>query len=151
MKTAIAIFFIAFDLAVSSVTAAPHVTIVESRPYLSPVTVDSLVVTPALPLENDAWEGTKEVASDQWTDFTLLVGVTGTHLYLGVDGAAVQISSAEIVFDNGDSQVIDCCDQTVQPGMYSLFELTGGPKVDHIHVVARAETQTSDLTLRLAV
>jgi hypothetical protein len=150
MKTVIAIFFIAFDLA-ASLAAAPRVTIVESRPYLAPATIDSLVVTLALPLENDAWEGTKEVASDQWTDFTLPVGVTGTHLYLGVDGAAAQISSAEIVFDNGDSQVIDCNDQTVQPGLYSLFELTGGRKVDHIRVVARAETQTSDITLRLAV
>jgi hypothetical protein len=149
MKTVIAIFFIAFDLA-ASLAAAPHVTTVESRPYLAPVTADSLVVTPALPLENDEWEGTKEVASDQWTEFTLAVGRTGTHLYLGVDGAAAQISIAEIVFDNGDSQVIDCCDQTVQPGLYSLIELTGGRKVDHIRVVARADPSTSELTLRLA-
>jgi hypothetical protein len=149
MKKVIAIFFIAFDLA-ASVAAATHVTVVESRPYLAPVTVDSLVVTPALPLEQDEWHGAKEVASDQWTDFSLAVGLTGTYLYLGVDGAAAQISVAEVVFDNGDSEVIDCCDQTVQPGMYSLAELTGGRKVDHIRIVARADTSTSDITLRMA-
>ena len=39
MKTIIAIFFIAFDLA-ASLAAAPHITTVESRPYLAPVTVE---------------------------------------------------------------------------------------------------------------
>jgi hypothetical protein len=151
MKTVIAIFFIALDMAAASLAPPPPVTIVESRPYLAPVTVDSLVVTPPLPPTNEAWEGTEEVTSDRWTEFTLAVGTTGAHLYLGVDGAAAQISVAEVVFDNGDSQVIDCNDQVVPPGLYSLIDLTSARKIDHIRVVARADTAASDITLRLAV
>lgn len=54
-----------------------------------------------------------------------------------------------VVFDDGQSQVIDFGDREERPGLYSLVDFTGGRKIDHVHIVAKADTKKSDITLRL--
>jgi len=122
---------------------------VAPRVYLAPVVFAPAVVpVPAADLQ--VWrdhEGLER--EDEWTDFTLNVDSRGTKLLLEVTEGDARISFAEVVFDNGDAQVVDFDDRVHEPGLYSLLDFRDGRKVDHVRVVAQAEDEESEIALRL--
>lgn len=123
---------------------------VAPRLFLAPVVWTAAVVavetTPAKPV----WEDSESLSkSDDWTEFALEANERGSKLFLQIDGE-VQIDFAEVVFENGDTQVIDFETKTHGSGLYSLLDFKDGRKVDHVRVVARAESDEAKVVLRLS-
>jgi hypothetical protein len=122
---------------------------VAPRVYLRPVTFAAAV---ALAPKDDVqvWrDGGQLAADDEWTDFTLNVDRRGSRLLLEVEDGPAQISFAEVVFDNGEAQVVDFDDGVHPPGLYSLLDFEDGRKVDHVRLVAKAGSEESEIALRL--
>lgn len=122
---------------------------VAPRVYLSPLVFGAVVVA-SLPA-NQAWRGTEELErEDGWTDFTMDVDRRGTALFLKIDRGSAQISFAEVVFENGETQVVDFNDRVHARGVYELLDFRSGRKVDHVRVIAKASTNETEITLHLA-
>jgi hypothetical protein len=133
----------------------PHVVVrrpatvrVTPRVYLAPVVFTAAVVA-TIP-NNRVWTGAEELErEDGWTDTTLNVDRRGDRMFLKIDRGAAQINFVEVVFDNGESQVVDFNDRVYGKGTYSLIDFRDGRKVDHVRVVAQAETKESEITVVL--
>jgi hypothetical protein len=122
---------------------------VAPRVYLAPVVFTAAVVT-AVAASPQNWRGTETLErEDGWTDFTMDVDRRGGRMMLEIGPGAAQISFAEVVFENGETQVVDFNDHVHARGTYSLLDFANGRKVDHVRVVAKADTASTDITLHL--
>ena len=122
---------------------------VAPRAYLAPVVFGAVVVA-SLPSHRE-WHASEALErEDGWTDFTMNVDRRGTKLFLQVDRGAAQVSFAEVVFENGEAQVVDFNDHVHRTGLYELLDFRNGRKVDHVRVVAKASTRETEITLHLA-
>jgi hypothetical protein len=130
-------------------TVRPHPVVrVAPRVYLAPVTFG--VVAASIPAHR-SWNGSETIErADGWTDFTMNIDRRGTKLFIEIDRGAAQLSYAEVVFDNGEAQVVDFNDRVHRTGVYELLDFRNGRKVDHVRVVAKADTKQSLITLHLA-
>ena len=118
------------------------------RVYLAPVVFGSVVVA-SLP-GSRVWSGRERLdREDGWTDFTLNADRTGNRLVLEIDDGPAQISFAEVVFENGEAQVVDFNEKTSVQGRYSLLDFRNGRRVDHVRVVARAPGRDSEIRIHL--
>ena len=132
---------------VRTVRPAPVVR-VTPRAYLAPVAFGAVVVA-TLPANRD-WHASEALErEDGWTDFTKNVDRRGTKLFLQIDRGAAQISFAEVVFENGEAQVVEFKDSAHRTGVYELLDFRNGRKVDHVRVVAKASTKETEITLHL--
>lgn len=123
---------------------------VAPRVYLGPVAFGAVVIASLPPANTRVWVGEETLyRDDEWTDFTMNVDRRGTSLLLEIDRGAAQVSFAEIVFDNGDAQVVDFNDRINATGAYSLLDFKDGRKVDHVRVIAKANTKESVIRLHL--
>lgn len=96
------------------------------------------------------WEdGETLVKRDGWTQFVLNADARGTRLWLEVAQGRAQFDWAEVVFENGDAQVVDMKEWTRGEGVYPLLDFRDGRRVDHVRVVARAKSPTTRVTLRM--
>ena len=96
------------------------------------------------------WEDGETLSkSEDWTEFTLGCGSNGRQLWLQIQSGRAQFDWAEIVFDNGDAQVVDFAEKTHGPGMYCLFDAVRGRKVDHVRVLARARSDEAKVMLQM--
>ena len=86
---------------------------------------------------------------DGWTEFTLNVDRRGSGLLLEIDKGPAEISFAEVVFDNGEAQVVDFNDRRHSQGLYTLLDFKDGRKVDHVRLVAKAANATTEISLQL--
>src|SRR5262245_32758307 len=78
---------------------------VAPRVYLAPVVFTAAVI--ALPATT-GWRGTESLdREDGWTDFSMNIDKRGSGLLLQIDRGAAQVSFAEVVFENGETQVVD--------------------------------------------
>lgn len=133
----------------------PHVVVrpapvvrVAPRVYLAPVTFGAVAVA-SLP-GNHVWGASEALErEDGWTDFTLNFDRRGDRMFLQIDRGAAQISFAEVVFDNGDAQVVDFNDRVYRKGTYALLDFKDGRRIDHVRVVAQAETKDTGITVHL--
>ncbi len=117
--------------------------------FLAPVIWVATVAT-LPPRERLVWEDSEKLVQDEdWTEFSLNVNDRGTHLFLEVEGRA-QLNFAEVVFANGEAQVVDFNEGTRGPGVYSLLNFADGRKVSHVRFVARAKTPEARLITRMA-
>ncbi len=130
------------------VVRGPAVRVVP-RLYLAPVVFGAAVVASLPPANRQVWRGGSGLQrEDGWTEFTVNVDQRGDRLFLQIVGAA-QISFAEVVFENGEAQVVDFNDRVHQSGLLSLLDFKNGRKVDHIRVVAKSDTPISEITMYL--
>jgi len=131
-----------------TVVVRPGVTIrVAPRVYLAPVVFTAAVVA-SLPASD--WRLSEDLdREDGWTDFTMDVDRRGNRLYLQIDEGAAQISFAEVVFENGETQVVDFNDRAHARGVYTLLDFANGRKVDHVRIVAKAAGDDTQITLHL--
>lgn len=121
---------------------------VTPRAYLAPVVFTAAVVS-TIP-DGQVWHGSEALErEDGWTEFTMNVDTRGDRMFLEIDRGAAQISFAEVVFENGEAQVVDFNDRRYGKGVYSLLDFRDGRKVDHVRIVAEAETKESEITVRL--
>jgi hypothetical protein len=120
---------------------------VAPRAYLAPVAFAAVAVAS---LPNDVWTTTEMLDRHEgWTDFTMDVDRRGTRLLLDIDRGTAQISFAEVVFENGDTQVVDFNDRVHTNGTYELVDFRSGRKVDHVRIVARADKENTAIRLHL--
>ena len=131
-----------------AVVVRPGVVVrVAPRVYLAPVVFAATVVT--LPAVVD-WHGTEVLDRDDgWTDFTMNVDRRGRNLLLQIDRGAAQVSFAEVVFENGETQVVDFNDHVHRSGTYELLNFADGRKVDHVRVVAKADRDETEITVHM--
>jgi hypothetical protein len=66
-----------------------------------------------------------------------------------VAAGKVQADWAEVVFENGDTRVVDFEEKTHGPGLYSLLDFRDGRRVDHVRIVARAKSDEARVVLRM--
>src|SRR5438128_121963 len=82
-----------------------------------------LVVASLPPVSARPWTAAEVLDRDEgWTDFTMNVDRRGSGMLLQIDRGAAQLSFAEIVFENGDTQVVDFNDAVHRTGTYSLLD-----------------------------
>ena len=118
--------------------------------YLPPVVWAPVVV--AAPAATElAWEDAQDLTAENgWSDFSLVANQTGRKLFLEVAQGVVSLNFAEVVFANGDTQVVDFAEHPRDPGVYSLLDFADGRKVDHVRMVARADSGNARVVLRMA-
>jgi hypothetical protein len=96
------------------------------------------------------WEDGETLSQDDgWAEVTLDADSRGTKLWLEVVSGRMQFDWAEVVFDNGDTRVVDMKEWTRGAGIYPLLDFKDGRKVDHVRLVARARTYESRVVLRM--
>jgi hypothetical protein len=122
---------------------------VQPRVYVGSVAFGAVVVAQPRP-ERRIWTGAEHLErADGWTEFTLDVDRRGSGLLLEIDGGAARVSFAEVVFENGETQLVDFNERAHAPGLYSLLDFRDGRKVDHVRVVASAQSRASELRVHL--
>jgi len=125
-----------------------RVAIVRPAVFIAPLFWRPVVV--GVPThKNVVWAGSEKLARlEDWTEFTVPCGHRGDSMFMVLDGKA-QLEFAEVVFGNGDAQVIDFKTATFGPGHYALVNFKDGRKVDHVRVVARAQSPTTTITFKV--
>ncbi len=123
---------------------------VEPRVYLPHLAFRAVVLSTRPEPRAVVWHEAERLdAADEWTEFTLNLDRHGTRLDFEIGAAAARVSFAEVVFENGDTRVVDFGDRLVRPGYYTLLDFADGRKVDHVRVVARADRDTTELAIHL--
>ncbi|MGN6187241.1 MAG: hypothetical protein ACTHQM_26695 [Thermoanaerobaculia bacterium] len=123
---------------------------VAPRVYLSPIAFTAVAIASLPPARARAWESSETLDREEgWTDFSLDVDRRGTKLLLDIDGGSAQINFAEIVFDNGEAQVVDFNDRAHKRGTYELLDFRNGRKVDHVRMVAKANDEDVEIKVVL--
>lgn len=120
---------------------------VAPRVYLAPVVFTAAVVATLPPAD---WKQSEDLDNeDGWTDFTMNVDRRGRQLLLQITEGPAQLNFAEIVFENGETQVVDFNEHVHARGTYSLLDFKDGRKVDHVRIVAKASGDETEITLHL--
>lgn len=136
----------------------PHVVVrgprvafrVAPRLFLPAVTFGAVIVATAPAREAIVWDESEDLEKDdEWTELGFSVDRRGTALQIEIADGPAQVSFAEVVFDNGETQVVDFADHEHKMGIYSLLDFKDGRKVDHVRVVAKASGKESEITVRL--
>jgi hypothetical protein len=123
---------------------------VAPRVYLAPVAFTGVVLTALPPANVRVWSAGESLdREDGWTDFTMNVDRRGSRLVMEIENGPAQISFAEVVFENGDTQVVDFDEKIQHRGVYSLVDFRDGRKVDHVRVVARPTGDSTRIALHL--
>jgi hypothetical protein len=125
---------------------------VAPRMYLAPIVFTGVVIAAASAPARDVlvWEDGETLArDDDWTEFTLNCDARGTRLWYEVVNGKVQADWAEVVFENGDTQVVDFSEKSQDAGLYPLLDFKDGRKVDHVRMVARARSDEARVVLRM--
>ena len=121
---------------------------VAPRTYVAPVVFSGVVVKTLPPAT--AWSGAEVLdRGDGWTDFTLDVDRRGTQLLMQIENGAARINFAEVVFENGETQVVDFNEKVESRGVYSVLDFRDGRKIDHVRVVARAAGRDTRIAFHL--
>jgi hypothetical protein len=96
------------------------------------------------------WEdGENILAQEGWTEFTLNCENTGTKLWLEIVKGRIRLDWAEVVFGNGEAQVVDMKEYVRDVGTYLLLDFANGREVDHVRMVAQAESPEARLVLKI--
>lgn len=135
---------------------APHR--VAPRVFLPPVIFGGTVVVERHGRRHDrgfsrdslVWQDTETLyREDDWTEFTLDCDARGTKLWFEVLEGRIQVDWAEVVFDDGEVQVVEFPERSVGRGIYELLDFRNGRRVDSVRMVARASSREAKLTLWL--
>jgi hypothetical protein len=130
---------------------APLVAVrVTPRVFLPGVVFGAAVVSAAPAPGAMVWRDDADLDPDDgWTEFTMNVDRRGSKLLLEIAKGPAQISIAEVVFENGEAQVVDFNDHAHKLGLYSLLDFKDGRKVDHVRIVAKADSEATEIVLHL--
>lgn len=100
--------------------------------------------------DNLVWQDSETLnREDDWTEFTLDCNTRGTRLWFEVLKGGVQVDWAEVVFQNGEVQVVEFPERQLRAGLYELLDFRDGRRVDNVRIVAKATTRQAKLTLWL--
>lgn len=128
--------------------------LVPTRLFLPPIVFGGVAVR----VRNDrryshdglVWQDRQTLSrEDEWTEFTLDCKARGTKLWFEVLAGKLQVDWVEVVFDTGETQVVDFPDRPLGPGLYKLLDFREGRRVDHVRMVAKTTSREAKLTLWL--
>ena len=113
----------------------------QDQTYVRPVRYDAPIyftpVTNAAPLQV-SWRNTERILpQDGWVESRLFVDSPGRRLFLLIDGR-MQLSFAEIIFNDGTARAIDFRDNGVRSGRYLLADFGSLRPVAQVRLVGRA-------------
>ena len=74
---------------------------------------------------------------------------TGSKLWLEIVKGRVRFDWAEVVFGNGEAQVLDMKEFVRDPGFYLLLDFANGREIDHVRMVAKAESLEARVVLKI--
>jgi hypothetical protein len=98
-----------------------------------------------------AWQDSELLEKeDDWAEVIFDSDQRGRKLYLEVVSGKAQFDFAEVVFENGDCQVVDFNEKSHGNGFYELLDFKDGRKVDHVRLIARAKTANAKVALVMA-
>jgi hypothetical protein len=96
------------------------------------------------------WQDSESLSrDDEWSEINFDSNQRGEKLFLEVAAGKVQFDFAEVVFENGECQVVDFNEKTHKVGVYSLLDFKDGRKIDHVRVIARAKSDDAEVKLLL--
>jgi hypothetical protein len=99
--------------------------------------------------ERLVWEDSESIARDEgWVDTNFGVDNAGNALFLDVNGTA-QLNFAEVIFANGNVQVVDFNEQTHGTGVYRLLDFADGRHVKTVRILAKSESDETKLAVYL--
>jgi len=87
--------------------------------------------------------------ADGWTEFTLDCNARGSKLWFEVRDGRARLDWAEVVFEDGEAQVVDFAERNVGPGVYPLLDFRAGRRVDQVRIVAESVSPRVRLILRM--
>jgi hypothetical protein len=123
---------------------------VAPRVFLPLVTWAGVVVATAPLRDVIIWEDGETLTSDEeWAEFGLNCENTGRKLWLEIVNGRVRFDWAEVVFGNGEAQVVEMSEHVRDPGYYLLLDFADGRMVDHVRMVAKAETPEARVVLKM--
>ena len=74
---------------------------------------------------------------------------SGNALFLDLSGKTA-LNFAEVVFANGNVQVVDFNARSHAPGFYRLLDFNDGRHVKTVRILAKSETDSTKLTVYLS-
>ena len=133
-----------------AIIVRPGLSVRVAPVHFLPVVVWSSVVVTRPVHEHIVWQDSETLSrEDDWSEIVFDSNQRGDKLFLEVADGRVQFDFAEVVFENGDTQVVDFREKNHQPGVYSLLDFPDGRRVDHVRVVARAKSDDAEVRLLL--
>lgn len=130
------------------VVRAPRAAVrVAPAVFLAPVVWRPIVVQRPQP-DLLVWQDAETITKNEdWTEVTLNANARGSRLLLEIQSGRAQLNFAEVVFENGDTRVVDFQENTRGQGTYPLLNFRDGRAVDHVRMVARAKSDEARLVL----
>ena len=126
----------------------PNVVVRVSPAVFLPVVVWRPVVVTRPAHDLMVWQDAETLDRvDDWSETVFDSDQRGSKLFLEVQAGKVQFDFAEVVFENGDTRVVDFANGTRGPGLYSLLDFKDGRRVDHVRLIARAKTNEARVAL----
>ena len=125
------------------------VTVPRSLVFLPSITWQTSTATlPAA--ERLVWQDTESIEKDEgWVDANFGVDSFGNALFLEVNGGA-RLNFSEIVFANGQVQVVDLNENALKTGLYRLLDFADGRHVKTVRILAKSESDQSKLIVYLS-
>jgi hypothetical protein len=98
--------------------------------------------------ENLSWQDNETLyREDDWTEFTLDCNARGAKLWFEVLEGRLQVDWAEVVFANGEVQVVEFPERSIGVGIYALLDFRDGRRVDYVRMVGKAVSREAKLSL----
>jgi hypothetical protein len=94
-------------------------------------------------------DGDHLASADSWTEMTFNTALRGSRLFLEVESGRVQIQFIEVVFASGQSRVVDFQANIREQGFYPVLDFKEARDVDHVRIVARAQSDAARVLLHL--
>src|ERR1051326_7242046 len=133
------------------VVRAPRrpVVVAASLAFL-PAVVWAATAAPLPPRERLVWQDSESFAKDEdWVESNFGVDTQGNALYFELQGRA-QLNYAEVVFSNGQAQVVDFNSRVRDAGIYRLLDFADGRHVKTVKILACAKSREAKITVYMA-
>ncbi|MFN7919419.1 MAG: hypothetical protein U0Q16_04940 [Bryobacteraceae bacterium] len=133
------------------IVRAPHRAIVVGAPLVFLPVVAFVAVAAVLPpRERLIWQDTETIHRDEdWVESNFGIDARGDALYLDIAGRA-QLDFADIVFENGEVQVVDFNEHTYGNGIHRLLDFPGRRNVKTVRLVARSKSEDTAFRIYLS-
>lgn len=128
----------------------PNVVVRVAPAVFLPLVVWSPVVIARPAADRMVWQDAETLYREEdWAETIFDSDQRGTKLHLEVVSGRIQFDFAEVVFENGDTRVVDFANGVRGPGVYSLLDFRDGRRVDHVRLIARAKSDEARVALIL--
>jgi len=116
-----------------------------------PVMVWAGIVVPSPPRADlVVWDDEEKLhRGEHWTEITFSADSRGRRLWLQMVAGRAEFEWAEVVFDNGETRVVDMKVWERGPGHYELLDFGESRRVDHVRIVARARSDEARVALKI--